>query len=159
MTSKFVHYIPFAVFTFLVLGLSTYDFIGVPFLPGLAFVWIFHWTLYRPNQVFALPLVLLGAIYDLLMDNPMGLTPLVFLSSYLGLLYLRAQVYSLPFRLIWVAFTFFAMLCTLLYVTVFCVLTFSWVVPSGLIYSFLWVILFYPLLCRMMIFIQRRTNV
>lgn len=154
--SKLTSYIPMLIFSFLVIGFSTAEMGSVPVLPGLAFVWIFHWTLYRPHQLLALPLVIIGAIYDLITDNPMGMSPLLYLSSYLTLLYLRSRIYPLSFELIWAVFAIFATLCAFMYEALFCLLSFQWLFVSTVVMSFLWVAMLYPFLSRMMIFIQRK---
>lgn len=155
--SRLSSYIPMLVFSFVVIGFSTAEMWRVPILPGIAFVWIFHWTLYRPHQLYALPLVIVGAIYDLIVDNPMGMSPLLYFFSYLTLLYLRSRIYPLPFKLVWAVFAIFATFCAFMYEALFCLLSFQWLFVSTVVISFLWAAMLYPFLSRMMIFIQRKT--
>lgn len=158
MVNKLISYVPMFVFSFLTLGCSTSEIWGVPFLPGLAFAWIFHWTLYRPHQLLALPLVLIGAIYDLITDNPMGMSPLLFLSSHVAILYFRSRIFPLAFNLVWAVFAVFAILCAFTYGLLFCLLSFQWLFVNNVANSFLWAAMLYPFLSRMMIFIQRKTH-
>ena len=157
MVNRLISYIPMLVFSFVVIGFSTAEMWRIPILPGIAFVWIFHWTLYRPHQIFALPLVIVGAVYDLIVDNPMGMSPLLYLCCHFTILYVRSRIYPLAFIWVWAVFTVFVSLCAFIYVALFCLLSFQWVFVSNVVISFFWAAILYPFLSRMMICIQRKT--
>ncbi|MFZ1990826.1 MAG: hypothetical protein WAW96_13775 [Alphaproteobacteria bacterium] len=55
---------------------------GYWLVPSLPLVAIFLWTMYRPDLLPPLAVLVLGMIMDLLIDGPMGVSSLSFLTAY-----------------------------------------------------------------------------
>ena len=59
-----------------------FKFAGYWLAPSLPLVAIFLWTMYRPDLLPPLAVLVLGMIMDLLIDGPMGVSSLSFLTAY-----------------------------------------------------------------------------
>lgn len=154
--NKLLHAIPVLFFLVLNFSFATSTFLGIPLLPGLALAWIFHWTLYRPQQFMSLMLVFVGAVYDLILDNPIGFTPVLYLVSHLIFTFLRSYAYEFPFILIWASFVVYSVVYGIFYWLLACLMVNHWVFPFYTFYSLALAIVVYPFLSRAMISLQRK---
>lgn len=59
-----------------------FKFAGYWLVPSLPIIAIFLWTMYRPDLLPPLAVLALGVIMDLLIDAPVGVSPLAFLTAY-----------------------------------------------------------------------------
>lgn len=148
----------FPVLSFLLVNVffCTVEIAGIPLLPGLTISWIFHWTLYRPETHTALIFVATGFVYDLILGNPLGFSPLLFLLCYLGVYHTRIYLYRLPFLHIWLAFTVYSLLFGLLYWCLASLMLRSWLIPYDAFFSLCFTAALYPFVSRVMIFLQRK---
>jgi len=99
---------PWRAATFLVPSLSifitvlmmplpiAFKFAGYWLVPSLPLVAIFLWTMYRPDLLPALAVLVLGMIMDLLIDGPMGVSSLSFLTAYAIVVSQRLYWLTLP---------------------------------------------------------------
>jgi len=85
---------------------------GIPGLaavaPPLALMSIYHWTVYRPNQLPVSAVFVVGLLHDLLTGAPLGLFTLVFLTAYGVTLTQRRFVAGKSFLIYWFGFTLIA---------------------------------------------------
>ena len=59
-----------------------FKFAGYWLVPSLPLVAIFLWTMYRPDLLPPLAVLALGIVMDLLVDGPLGVSSLSFLTAY-----------------------------------------------------------------------------
>jgi rod shape-determining protein MreD len=73
-----------------------FKFAGYWLVPSLPLVAIFLWTMYRPDLLPPLAVLALGLIMDLLVDGPMGVSALSFLTAYTIVVSQRLYWLTLP---------------------------------------------------------------
>jgi len=69
---------------------------GFWLVPSLPLTAVFLWTMYRPDLLPPLAVLLLGGFMDLLIDAPMGVSALAFLTAYTIVLSQRLYWMTLP---------------------------------------------------------------
>jgi len=108
---------------------------GIPGLaavaPPLALMSIYHWTVYRPNQLPVSAVFVVGLLHDLLTGAPLGLFTLVFLTAYGVTLTQRRFVAGKSFLIYWV---------------LACGWTFSLLDPRAVVFQYLVTIGLFPLI-------------
>ncbi len=81
---------------------------GLLKIPSVSLVWpdymiplLFFWTLYRPDLVPLGFIVVLGMMHDMLSGNVIGQAPLLWILTYMSVLFQRRFLLKKPFRMIW----------------------------------------------------------
>lgn len=72
--------------------------------PAFMLMAAYHWTIYRPELLPPLSLFLIGIVYDLLADAPIGVTSLLLLGARAVVLGHRRLFLNRPFPFVWAGF-------------------------------------------------------
>jgi rod shape-determining protein MreD len=116
-----------------------------PVAPPLALMSIYHWTVYRPNQLPVVGVFAIGILHDLLSGAPLGLFTLVFLTAYGVTLTQRRFVAGKSFLIYWFGFALIAAGASLESWVFACAWTFSLLDPNAMIFQYLVTIGLFPL--------------
>jgi rod shape-determining protein MreD len=76
--------------------------------PAFTLMAVYHWTIYRPNQLPPAALFLLGLVQDMLAGAAPGVTSLILLLTRTSLLPHRHHFVDRPFPFVWAGFTLLA---------------------------------------------------
>lgn len=88
-------------------------FAGYWLMPSLPITAIFLWTMYRPDLLPPLAVLVLGVIMDLLIDAPVGVSALAFLTAYAIVMSQRLYWMTLPRGGVLVGFVIVMLSCDL----------------------------------------------
>ncbi len=88
-----------------------FKFAGYWLVPSLPVIAIFLWTMYRPDLLPPLAVLVLGVIMDLLIDAPVGVSALAFLTAYTIVVSQRLYWMTLPRGGILVGFVIVMLSC------------------------------------------------
>lgn len=105
---RLYHGVPFlSLLGFLFTG-SSLKIGGFPLLPTFFLAPLYYWILFRPDDLPLWSLWGLGLIYDALLGNPLWVSPLLLIASWIGGQYARPLVASYKFPLLWVIFCLYS---------------------------------------------------
>jgi rod shape-determining protein MreD len=122
---------------------------GIPALaavaPPLALMSIYHWTVYRPNQLPVSGVFAIGVMHDLLTGSPLGLFTLVFLTAFGITLTQRRFVAGKSFLIYWFGFALIAAGALFESWVLACLWTFTLIDPRAVVFQYLVTIGLFPL--------------
>jgi len=72
--------------------------------PAFTLMAVYHWTIYRPDLVPPLSLLMIGVAQDLVTGAPVGITALVLLFARASVLHQRRYFVNRPFPFMWAGF-------------------------------------------------------
>lgn len=139
---------PFGLAVFLVLiGGLPFHMEGFVFVaPMLPLMAIFHWTVYRPDLMPVYAVFVVGLLQDILGGMPLGVSALVYIAVFWGVLSQRRFLYGKSFFIVWLGFAIVALLAqaaTWFLVSIFYVVP---LVSDSLLYQYLVTLGAFPLL-------------
>lgn len=112
--------------------------------PSLSLIAVYYWTIYRPDLLNGLFILLLGLLQDLLIGTPPGVSSFVLLLAYLMVISQRRFFHGKSFSVVWWGFMLVALCGAAVTWIANVILAMAWIDPTGPSISMLLTILLYP---------------
>ncbi len=139
---------PFVLSALLVMFSATPIYLPTygPAAPNLALIAVFYWTIYRPDLMPAIAVLVLGLWQDLLIGSPFGINAITLLLVHGAIVYQRTFFQGKSFAIVWWAFGLTAAIAAL----VFWLITMGYHIvaidPAPLVFQFALTLAAYPFL-------------